>query len=169
MRLLARLVSSLHTWPDTKGWRDCLLMALPALAVVPLLGLAGGFVHWQPRLDNWPLHLLSVLIVPTFSEEVVFRGLLIPARGETQRPVTWIAAGVAIFTAWHIVEARTFLSGAHLFMTPLFLLAAVMLGLSCALLRYRTGSIWPAVILHCLVVFVWQVWFSGPSVSDLRG
>ena len=37
----------------------------------------------------------------------------------------------------------------------------------CILMRYRTGSIWPAVLFHGLTVFLWQVLFGGPSVAEL--
>jgi predicted Abi (CAAX) family protease len=28
-------------------------------------------------------------------------------------------------------------------------------------LRWRTGSLWPAVLLHWLEVAGWQIWFGG--------
>jgi predicted Abi (CAAX) family protease len=40
-------------------------------------------------------------------------------------------------------------------------------GTGCALMRYRTGSIWPAVILHGLLVWAWQVFFGGPDIERL--
>lgn len=68
---------------------------------------------------------------------------------------------------WHIVEALTFLPGARLFLTPGFLLSAAVLGAACAVLRYRTGSLWPAVALHGVVVLLWQMLFGGPGAAEL--
>ena len=107
------------------------------------------------------------MVVPAFAEEWVFRGWLIPARGESTRPALWFAVGLLLFVAWHVVEALTFLPGAHLFLTVPFLACALVLGGACALMRYRTGSLWPAVALHGLTVFLWQALFGGPDVARL--
>ena len=112
------------------------------------------------------LHLPVILVIPAFTEELLFRGVL-PARGETQRPILWLALGVLVFTLWHVIEALTFLPGAHLFLQPPFLGCAAFLGLACALMRYRTGSLWPGVFLHALIVWLWQGFLAGPGVAQL--
>lgn len=165
--MIRRLIRSLLTWPDFKGWGVCLLIGGLTLAFISVVAGLTGLLHWQPRTTGWPLRLLSVLLVPAFSEEVVFRGLLVPDQGETRRPALWIGAAVLIFVAWHVIEALFILPGAHLFLKPAFLTCAGVLGLGCALMRYRTGSIWPAVILHCLLVWAWQVGFGGPDIRQL--
>ncbi len=113
------------------------------------------------------MRLLSVMVVPALGEEAAFRGLLIPTRGTTRRPALWIGLGVAVFMLWHVAEAKTFLPGAHLFLTPIFLACAGVLGLTCALIRYRSGSVWPCVLVHGLAVFAWQVFLGGPDVKTL--
>ena len=45
---------------------------------------------------------------------------------------------------------------------------AATLGLGCALIRWRTGSLWPAVALHWLVVVTWQTLLGGPGLDALR-
>ena len=61
-------------------------------------------------------------------------------------------------------EAVTFLkAAAKVFLRPDFLLCCAVLGLACAIMRYRTGSLWPAVLLHWAVVVVWQTWWGGVS------
>jgi predicted Abi (CAAX) family protease len=107
------------------------------------------------------------MVVPAFTEELVFRGLLIPSRGESARPGLWLASGLMLFVAWHVVEALTFLPGAHLFLTVPFLGCALILGAVCAAMRYRTGSLWPAVVFHGLTVWLWQILFAGPDVAQL--
>lgn len=165
--MIRRLIRSLLTWPDFKGWGLCLLIGCLTLAFISVVAGFAGLLHWQPRTTGWPLCLLSVFLVPALSEEVVFRGLLVPDQGETRRPALWIGAAVLVFMGWHGVEALFILPGAHLFLKPAFLICAGLLGLGCALMRYRTGSIWPAVILHGLLVWGWQVFFGGPDIRQL--
>ncbi|EGF93445.1 CAAX amino terminal protease family protein [Asticcacaulis biprosthecium C19] len=109
---------------------------------------------------------MLVFVVPAFTEELVFRGVL-PAKGESARPVLWLGVGVAAFTGWHVIEALTFLPQARLFLEPRFLACAAMLGTACAVMRYRTGSLWPGVLFHGLVVVIWQGLCGGPSSLEL--
>ncbi len=162
-----RLWQSLVTWPDVSGWTRCALIAVPGLGLIAAVALPCGVAHWQPAFDGWPLRLARVMLVPAFAEELVFRGLLIPSRGESVRPGLWIAIGLLLFVAWHVVEALTFLPGAHLFLTAPFLACALIVGAVCAFMRYRTGSLWPGVLFHGLCVFLWQAAFGGPDVRSL--
>ncbi len=158
---------SLRRLPDNRGWAESAGVSLAAVAVIGLIAFATELVHWQPRFDGWPVRLLGVMIVPAFSEELLFRGLLIPPVGESRHPARWFLAGIAAFVLWHVVEATTFLPKAQIFLTVPFLLCAAVLGGACAIMRHRTGSLWPAVVLHGLVVFTWQTALGGPSVNDL--
>lgn len=165
--LIRRLWQCFRAPADLAAWRESLGISLAATAVIAAIAFPAGLVHWQPRLDGWPLRLLTVMVIPAFSEELVFRGLLIPARGESRYPVRWFRAGIAAFVLWHVVEAITFLPHATMFLRPLFLVCVAVLGIACALMRYRTGSLWPAVLLHGVVVFIWQVLLGGPAIKDL--
>ncbi len=156
-----------QTGPDRQGWRECLLIGAVSLILIGLLAGFGGLLTWQPRTEGWLLRFASVMGVPAFTEELVFRGLLVPDRDETHRPIRWIGLAVVIFTGWHVFEALVLLPGARLFLQPVFLLCAGTLGLGCALIRYRSGSLWPAVILHGLMVWTWQVFFGGPDIGQL--
>ena len=149
------------------GWAQCGATAVLALGLIAALAFPAGFAQWRPAFADWPLRLAKVMVVPAFSEELIFRGLLIPARGESTRPGLWLAAGLSLFAAWHVVEALTFLPGAHLFLTGPFLGCALILGAACAAMRYRTGSLWPAVVFHGLTVGLWQILFAGPDVAQL--
>lgn len=155
------------TWPDGPGWAQCALISVAALVAIGAVAAGSGLLHWRPDFADWPLHLAKVMIIPAFGEELIFRGLLIPSRGESRRPLVWIAAGICLFVFWHVVEALTFLPGAHLFLTAPFLACAGILGAACAIMRYRTGALWPAVLLHAVVVFIWQTAFAGPDVAAL--
>ncbi len=163
-----RLATAVTTWPDAAGWRFCVIVSLLALAAIGALAGVSGLVHWQPNFANWPRRLGMILIVPAFTEEVIFRGFLTPTRGEGGHERRWLVGGILAFVVWHAVEALTFLPGAaYLFLRWDFLMCAGMLGVACAIMRYRTGSLWPAVLLHAATVFVWQMLLGGPGVARL--
>ncbi|MGH6950690.1 MAG: CPBP family glutamic-type intramembrane protease [Vitreimonas sp.] len=135
-------------------------------ALAATLGGWGGLLLWSP-LPAAEIGVLALraFVVPALGEEFLFRALLVPASGEAARPVLWIALSCVLFTLWHAVET-TFLPGsAVVFLRADFLALAAVLGLLCALLRWRSGSIWTAVALHWLVVVAWRGWFGGPSFA----
>lgn len=164
--MLKRLVSVLATWPRPREWAECLAVAAIAFVVMAAFACLGGFWHWQPHSDNWPPRLLSVMVIPALTEEIVFRGPL-PTQGESRHAALWYAGGLIVFVLWHVIEAKIFLPGAHLFLTPGFLAAAGALGVACAFMRWRSGSLWPGVVVHGLAVFLWQALLGGPDVRSL--
>ena len=128
------------------------------------IGFATGLYHLTPTQPGLALRMLTVLVVPALGEEIPFRGLLTPGPGESRRPWRAVAASTGLYTLWHVVEGLTFLkSAAHVFLRPDFLLCCAVLGLGCAITRLRTGSLWPAVLLHWALVVVWQTWLGGVS------
>lgn len=138
--------------------------------------------EWRPFM----LTALIALVVPAFAEEIVFRVLLPPALtlflppfmgevtersevdgGESERPRRVLApfsiggAGPALalglFVLWHPLQVWLGLPLAQsLFLDPVFLLITALLGGACAVSYHRTGSIWPAVLMHWVVVLVWK-------------
>ncbi|MBO9708671.1 MAG: CPBP family intramembrane metalloprotease [Caulobacter sp.] len=160
--MLARLRSCLTTLPDARGWALCGGVALAAGALMATIGFSTGLYVLTPAAPGLPLRLLTVLFVPALGEEIPFRGLLVPGRDEAPRP-PWraIAVSTALYVAWHPLETLTFLPGATMFLRPDFLACTAILGLACALVRWRTGSLWPAVLLHGGFVVVWQTWMGG--------
>ena len=165
-----RVLRSLTTLPRT---RDLAELGLAALALAVLVGPAGlwtGLLVWRPRALGEVLALaLPAFIAPGLGEELPFRALLIPDRGEAPGAGAAIAVSTALFCLWHVVEAETFLPGAQrLFLRPDFLAWTVLLGLACAALRRRSGSIWPPALLHWAAVVAWEGWLGGPGLDALR-
>lgn len=159
---VTRLRRSLTAWPDGQGWRFALLVGGPTLALIWAVGFAGGLYRLQVGdLAGLPLRMLMVFFIPALGEEAVFRGLLVPDRSETERPWATIAIVTAAFTAWHVVQAPFAPEVAPVFLRLDFLLTAVIEGFGCAVIRWRTGSLWPAVALHWAEVVVWQTWLGG--------
>lgn len=162
-----RLRAGLARWPDGRGWALAAAVGGLALAAELAIGLAGGFL--RPAPPDWsvlPGALLVAMAAPALGEEAVFRGLFVPDRDETARPWPAILATTVVFVLWHVVEALTFMPGAApVFLRADFLATTAVLGLACGWLRWRTGSLWPAVALHWLEVAGWQIWFGGGMVA----
>lgn len=159
--LLRRLRRSLTTLPDARGWALCGGVAAITGGLMAAIGFSTGLYALTPTAPGLPLRLLVVLFVPALGEEIPFRGLLVPGRDEAARPWPAIAISTALYVAWHPLEALTFLPQGAMFLRPDFLACTAILGLGCALMRWRTGSLWPAVILHGGFVVVWQTWLGG--------
>jgi predicted Abi (CAAX) family protease len=159
--LLQRLRRSVTTLPDARGWALCGLVAAITGGLMAAIGFSTGLYALTPTVPGLPLRLLTVLFVPALGEEIPFRGLLVPGRDEGGRPWMAITISTGLYVAWHPLEALTFLPQAGMFLRPDFLACTAILGLGCALMRRRTGSLWPAVLLHGGFVVVWQTWLGG--------
>ncbi len=166
-RLRARLRASILTWPDARGWALAAVVGAAALALELVIGLAGGFL--RPAPGDWsvlPMTLALAVVVPALGEEAVFRGLLTPGRDGGAGLWRAILPSTAAFVLWHVVEALTFMpEAAPVFLRTDFLATTAVLGLACGWMRWRTGSLWPAVLLHWLEVAGWQIWFGGGMVA----
>lgn len=159
-----RLGRSLVTLPSARGWLFCLTAAAITLGLMVVIGFSTGLYSLTPTQPGLVLRLLTVFFIPALGEEIAFRGLLTPDRNESRHPVRAIALSTGLYVLWHVVEALTFLPGAaNVFLRPDFLLCCGVLGLGCALMRHRTGSLWPAVLLHWVLVVIWQTWLGGVS------
>jgi predicted Abi (CAAX) family protease len=157
---LTRLTRCLTTLPSPRGWVLCGAVTVVTGALMAALGFTTGLYALTPTTPGLPLRLLTVLFVPALGEEIPFRGSLVPGP-EAKRPWLPIAISTALYVAWHPLEALTFLPHATMFLRPDFLVCTAILGLGCAVMRWRTGSLWPAVLLHGGFVVVWQTWLGG--------
>ncbi len=165
--LKARFTAGIATWPDPAGWLASGTAGIVTLAALAAVGFSTGLYSLH-RADTHDLamRLIEVVFVPAIGEEAVFRGLLVPGRRETDRPLIPLTLATFIFVVWHMVEAETFLPmAARMFERPDFLCCAGMLGAGCGWMRWRTGSIWPGVVLHWLMVTIWQTWLGGFMLS----
>lgn len=166
-RLLTRARTSLTTLPAGREWALAAGVGAAALAVELIIGLAGGLL--VPTPPDWsvlPGALLLAVFVPSIGEELVFRGAMVPGHEEARDPWPAILLCTLVFMLWHVFEAATFMqAAAPVFLRPDFLATTVVLGLACGWLRWRTGSLWPAVLLHWLEVAGWQIWFGGGMVA----
>jgi hypothetical protein len=103
-------------------------------------------------------HAARLWLVPAFSEELLFRGLLLPSALEGVRPLAmlpWIALSVGLFVAWHARRTRS-------------LAQVSLLGLACSLVFVVSGSLWSAVLLHWLAVLFWGEALQGGKTEGRK-
>ena len=164
-----RALRSLQTWPDAKGWRDCLVAFVLFSAFAIPTGFLTHFFSFQPSAMP-PLKFLGVMAIlfvfPGIAEELMFRGLVLPHRSEQWPPARlrvalWVS--VVIFVLWHVVNAWLMFPVARsVFWDWRFLLIVVGLGWACGWSYLRTGSLWPSVLIHWSIVVVWKACLGGP-------
>ncbi len=160
----ARLKRAVTTLPKSRDWIELAAVTALVAAVAVPFGLKTGLLHYEPRSARTiALSALIVILIPALGEELPFRGLMIPDRSETKRAIWSILISTALFTGWHVFETMWQPKERALFTRPDFLAWAAWLGLWCAILRRRSGSIWPGVILHWATVVGWIGWLGGPT------
>ncbi len=106
---------------------------------------------------------IVLLIVPSLFEELLFRGVLHPARQARHR-LSRILLAAGLFVLWHPLQFWTGLGPpwSSLFAAPDFLLTVSVAALALGILREVSGSIWPPVALHWVMVCGWKFAFGGP-------
>ncbi len=144
-------------WPGWREWAFAgLLLAVFAAVAVPF-GLMSGFLV-PGRMPPWPslaAFAAVAVVVPCLAEEMVFRVALLPREGPW---LGWAALSVALFVAWHPLNAALFLSRAWgTFTDARFLLLAGLLGMCCTAAYLRSGSVWPGVAIHWAAVVGWKM------------
>jgi len=151
----ARLAQAFRTWPDARGWQETLAVTILYAALALPLGLAGGMLEPQLAQTPAPGLVVRVFVVPSLLEELLFRVAL---------PLRLAGPALAAYVLAHPLGAWLFFPAARpVFYDPLFLLLAALLGACCTLLYRRTGSLWPPVSLHGLVVAGWLLFLGGEA------
>jgi membrane protease YdiL (CAAX protease family) len=85
---------------------------------------------------GWPALLLTVCLQPAIIEELAFRGVILGGLGRILKPAEAVAVSSLMFMVLHLAP----ISFPHLF----------VMGLALGLLRLRSGSLYPGMVLHFL-------------------
>lgn len=168
--LLIRVVTGLTTLPSAWGWLICAGISLGYAVIAIPFGLITGFLQF--RWDfNWTQFFLT-LVFPAFSEELVFRGLLLPSFLENASAgawLFWLSLSTILFILYHPLNARYFYPpGYPMFWDWRFIVLAGLLGLACAVAYGVTRSLWSAVSLHWLAVIIWLFVFGGKGKLHVK-
>ena len=111
---------------------------------------------------------LTTLVFPSFLEELLFRGLLIPHPSEQPSRAALafaIALSTLLFVLWHPLNAAMFNHTAQVMFNDLrFLSMAAVLGIACGIAYARSGSLWVPVVMHWITVLLWILLLGGRNV-----
>jgi predicted Abi (CAAX) family protease len=162
-KVVLRAWSGMTTIPTLMGWLSTagLLMAYGFIALG--FGWKTGFLRWENQFKGglWRegLFLSKLFFLPALIEEMLFRMLPIPHPIETAGSADiygWSILSLAVFILYHPLNAWTlYPAGQPTFMDWRFLTLAGLLGGVCAIAYLSTSSLWPAVLIHWMVVGVW--------------
>jgi membrane protease YdiL (CAAX protease family) len=130
------------SWPRAFGWMAIVLVAVYVVAGVlsPFLDAGGeqGLTpdHWRPdRATPFALNFAVIALAAPIAEELTFRGLGYGLLERFGPAVAILVVGITFGLAHGLVDA-------------LPILAAFGVGL--AVIRYRTDSVYPGILLHAL-------------------
>jgi predicted Abi (CAAX) family protease len=153
------------TFPERRTWRGCLgLFGVYALCAL-LIGWATGFCRLElMKASAWVIASTPVvlLVTPSLVEEVLYRAVLLPHPVEAASPRTklvWSSVSLVAFVASHPVNGLV--SRRAVFLDPVFLVLATLLGIVCTLTYLKSGSIWVPILFHWLTVVVWIMFLGG--------
>ena len=147
--LAAGLLSALGWW-RVVGFRRAvsprdLLWFLPLLLPV-LLNLVVG-LEFKELLLTFELLLIALLI--GFSEETIYRGLMLNAL-KARGPWTAAIITSVLFGVSHSLNLLSGKSGAEILIQVCYALA---IGFGFAAVALRTGLLWPLILVHALIDF----------------
>jgi predicted Abi (CAAX) family protease len=162
-----RLALAFRTLPNPTQWALAgALLLLFALLACPL-GFKTGFLKIE-AIRSWralAALLLVTLVSPAILEETIYRVALLPHPSERMPAgplLAWLALSLLLFVPSHLVSLpRRSSARAATFRQPLFLSLAALLGLVCAAAYLQSGSIWPPVVIHWIIVFAWLGFLGG--------
>lgn len=124
----------------------------PLAYEVEVFLIAPGRLQWlvelmkplKEELDRTPfgVKLFALALCPAICEELFFRGFLLRSFLSTMRPAVAIVLTAVLFGAFHVLVRDALL----LERFP----PTALLGLVLGWLAYRTGNLWPGIVLHMI-------------------
>ena len=180
--LITRLIFQHNVRGEGWGWGGARGTRLAILAYVLPLGYATaayGFV-WLTRLGgvdlsrfHAPIAGFLVLgaassLVSATGEELGWRGFLVPTLAKTMPFKRVALISGAIWALWHmpLIIFADYNNGAPAWYSVIcFAVMVVALGFPFAWLRLRSGSVWPAAILHATHNLFVQAFFDRVTVN----
>ncbi len=114
------------------GWATRMFTGTPPVADNPIISIFLGSGSW---LDRATLAATVLVLAPIF-EEILFRGLLLPAFRQRIGVVGGLSASALLFAFIHF-DAQAF---------PLLAALGFILGF----VAHKSGSLWPAIVTHGL-------------------
>ena len=166
--IIHRITQAFSILPPRKTWIFPLwLLVLFAVIIVPI-GFNSKFLTFEPVHLSWLTVIRFIgltLIAPAIVEETFYRAIILPHKSERTTfriKCLWGIISLTSYIVQHPLNAVTFYpSGFPTFFHPVFLFATALLGLISMIVYWESGSLWPPVIIHWLVVVVWLLLLGG--------
>lgn len=140
--------------PRPADWGQSLLLFGVFALIAIYLGQHEALFNLSAPRDWGQLLALAALalVIPALAEEMVFRVMMAGRTGRLRGSIA-----LAAFVLWHPVQAWLGLPTAQpVFLEPAFLATVALLGLICTISWRRSGSVWPAVVMHWATVVAWK-------------
>jgi CAAX protease family protein len=142
-------------WGSNALFSILLHFGILATILIPL-GIVLHFIQFNPTQAHWkslPLDALGIFLLTAWPEELLFRGLLQNSLSRTfsSQNGGWIAASV-VFGLAHITNNGVFPNWRYA-------LLATIAGIFYGRTWRKTGSIFPAAIVHAMVDTTWHLLF----------
>ncbi len=162
----ARATNGLKRWPSKDMWPLIAAVFIAHGVFAGGFGFLTGLYRFEPNIGTELLRVAIIaLFVPAIGEEVFFRAALIPEKTASHRAFLHMAAALVAFLAWHPINAILFFPQVlPLFSDWRFLTVTASLGIACTYLWRATGSLWPSIGLHWLVVIIWKALLGAPRM-----
>lgn len=159
----------------TRPAREDLPFVIVALgiyaAVAFAIGFGTGFFRISVLKASQATMLVlpvSLFVMPSLLEEILFRGLMLPHRSgnlPTRRWAVFFIVSLAAFILWHPLNALTINKAAiPVFTDVRFLLIAGLMAACCSITYFRTGSLWVPILIHWITVVVWVFFLGGRNI-----
>ena len=164
MNAVERTLSVLTTLPGRGTWRYLAVIFVVYALLAAFVASGSGFIELSPLpLTGWGYLKLGLvlLVAPSGLEEGLFRALLLP-RPDERGALLYAALSLTVYVLSHPVNALLFRPTAlNVFTDPRFLVVVTLLGVACTAATWTSGSLWPAILIHWLTVFVWLGFLGG--------
>jgi predicted Abi (CAAX) family protease len=165
--LAEKLINSIVTLPTLTNWLEVLFWLLIYASIVLPIGFMTKFLHWNCQISPKTIIKIALisLFAPAILEEIFFRVFLLPDPAKQTSATTlclFFVVSLIVFVIYHPLNAITFFpAGRKTFVKPVFLFGAALLGLICAIVYQKSGSLWLAVFIHWVVVVIWLIFLGG--------
>lgn len=158
LNLLQAVVAGVSRLPNTRAAIEGLILFLLVVAAGVWGAYQGVLVLSPASKDKMLWVWVGAFFIPALGEELAFRSWVPP------RSPLLAVISLLLYLLWHPVQTLLHLPfGRPEFLDPGFMSLVAVLGLACTLSRIRSGSIWPAVVIHWGAVVVWRALFAGPA------
>jgi len=145
---------AVRTWPGLVNWGQSLLILAAFVVATLTINKVEPLFKFAVTDDLQALLAIAAVafFIPALAEELIFRVVLGGRTGRVRA-----ALAMAAFMLWHPIQVWLDLPMAQaLFLEPAFLAVTAALGLAGTLAYRMSGSVWPAVMIHWLVVIGWK-------------